>query len=150
MSDVARLDRILAALPNPADRDWLSERLEPRWRRRERRLLARYKAVREIAAEFYSDCTSVRDIVQGMRADLRRMATLSGFDDPHRTALRRLLVLSKGRILGRTTLSNALAGIQQPGGQNSLADSGHATSYKDAMGNGDTASGKVEEVADCA
>jgi hypothetical protein len=132
----------------PADRlERLARLLSPS-AIRQRRLAERDKAVRDIATAFYSSLSSARDITKQMRSDLRRVTTLAGTDNAHRSALRRLLALSGGRVMSRSTFANALAGIQSQGGQNSVPASGHATSYNDAMGIGDIADGKVEEVAD--
>jgi hypothetical protein len=125
---VARLERICAAL-GAADATWLRERLEPRWRRRERKLSQRDELIREIATRFYA-LTSGREIARSLRADLLRMASLRrsapGQPDARYEALRRLQRLSGDRVLSISTLRNALAGLSLRRGQNSLADLGHA------------------------
>lgn len=132
VNDAARLDRILAALPNPADREWLAERLEPRWRRRERRLEERDEAVRTLAAERFGALPSGRAMATEMRRALSVYAagsTCKGEtvpSDSRRASLHRLLKLFGGRVPSVGTLRAALAGIRSmSGGQNSVTDISH-------------------------
>jgi hypothetical protein len=120
MTDAARIERILAQLPDPADRAAVL-RLAPAWVRRQRRLAERDEALRELAT-FYP-LASGREIAGHIRADLSRILSLSrGWrecDQTHMSALRCVLSLSDGRVPGDRTIRAALAGI---GGQHSPPD----------------------------
>lgn len=143
MNDARRLDRIFAALPDPADRVWLSEQLEPRWRRRARRLEERDDVVRWIAGEFYSNLSSARDIAKTMRRDLLQVRDIRETDSSHRAALHRLLELSNGSVPSVTTLRNTMAGV---GGQNSVAETGHDSCHSDDMSSGGLNGDEIEAI----
>jgi hypothetical protein len=106
MTDAGRLERILAALDNPADREWLRAQLEPAWQRRARRPAERDEAVRQLAIE-YSSLDSGRAIAVAMRKALGEVARKRASPAP----LRRILKLSGGKVPSVPTLRRALAGL---------------------------------------
>jgi hypothetical protein len=107
-----RIERILASLPDPADRAALISIMPP-WMRRRQRVSDRNRAIQHLAT-FYR-CSSGREIASRIRADLGRVLSRGwrDCDSAHMSALRRVLALCDSRIPGDRTIRAALAGLGQ-------------------------------------
>jgi hypothetical protein len=117
--DDARGARILARVAPVLDADdwfWLMERIEPAWRRRQRRLGDRDAAICALATQMAG--ASGRALAQNIARDLLRYAT-SGWRferdepppaDPARALMHRILT-ANGKTPSLATIRRALAGI---------------------------------------
>ncbi len=103
--DRARLERIFGLLGDD-DREWLSKRLEPAWRQRERQLAARDAALCELAATLAA--ASGRELAATVR---KRLARPTGSP-----AAERALAACGGRVPGADQIRAILAGARSPGG----------------------------------
>lgn len=103
--DRARLERIFGLLGDD-DREWLSKRLEPAWRQRERQLAARDAALCELAATLAA--ASGRELAATVR---KRLARPTGSP-----AAERALAACGGRVPGADRIRAILAGARSPGG----------------------------------
>jgi hypothetical protein len=123
VDDQERLEGILARLEDH-DREWLIDRLDPPWRRQQRRVERRDQALRELGVrKFTSDLTltSGRRMASAIRTDLQRYAASAfRFDrdreppaDVQRALWWRVLTLTAGNPPSTTLIRDALAGGRQ-------------------------------------
>jgi len=116
VDDRARPERVLAQIMDAGDRAWLAERLEPAWRRRQRRD-QRNSVIRQIAIHHFSGLTSARGMTAATGNMLRRYAGSAWrFErdrglpvDPGRARLWHVLTLNRGKPPSATTIRDALA-----------------------------------------
>jgi hypothetical protein len=105
--DAARLDQILAKL-DPADQLFLSERIDPPWRQRARRMQIRDDAVRDARAHFLNpqETCAAKELSAALARYLastwqweQRLSALDDVAEPQRAALFAIAKANSGKGL---------------------------------------------------
>jgi hypothetical protein len=119
--DAGRLERVLAQIEDPEDREWLAQEVLPPWRARQRRLARRDELVRALAVlQLADNLVSGRQMAAALARALARYAAAGWrFErdrpapaDPRRALLWRILATNQGKAMSKGAVRRALAGSQ--------------------------------------